>query len=246
MIVSGFEARGYIDMDWVVFITPLKSSFFAGIKGYVDVGFDYTKANKDATLTLKSRFNYRTVKYLTTLNVSSYFNQRTDQAKVTRNSYGIDFNRFLPARFFARINANFEQNSELNLDLRILLGGGAGRYLVQTNNKLFSAFLGLTANMEYFAGAEKRKDDLEGVMSAAYEWFRFDTPKLDFQTSLYAFPALSGGRRWRLDFDARLSYEIFKDFTIGISVFDNYDSRSPSTGSWTNDWGLTTSLGLTL
>ncbi len=244
MIVSGVGARGYLDMSWVVHITPLRSSFLEQLKGYVDLGFSYVKTSDDATLTLKSKLDYRTVKNLTTLDISSYYNLRKKEVATTRNSIGLSFNRFFAARYFGRANTNFEENSELNLDLRILLGGGAGRYLVQTNNKLFTAYLGLVANIEWFAGAEKRSDNLEGVMALGYDWFNFETPEFDLSTSLYAYPSLTIAKRWRLDFEARLAYEIFKDFTISLNVYDNYDSAPSGGGGATNDWGTTLSLGL--
>ena len=40
----------------------------------------------------------------------------------------------------------------------------------------------------------------------------------------------------------RLGYEILNDFFINLTVFDNFDSRSPSTGASTNDFGTTLSV----
>lgn len=246
MIVSGIGARGHLDMGWVVHITPLKPSFLQQLKGYVDLGFSYVKTSDDATLTLNSKLNYRTVKYLTALDISSYYNLRKKEVATTRNSLGVSFNRFFASRYFGRVNNSYEENSELNLDLRILIGGGAGRYIVQTNNKLFSTYLGLAANTEWYSDVEGKTTDLEGVGSVEYEWFRYEDPKLDLLTTLAVYPNLTGAKRWRVDFEVRFSYEIFKDFTISISGYDNYDSNPPTGDTATNDWGTTLSVGLKL
>jgi hypothetical protein len=48
-----------------------------------------------------------------------------------------------------------------------------------------------------------------------------------------------------LDFNARLAYEILKDFTVSLTLFDTFDSRPPDAGAATNDYGMTASLGWT-
>jgi hypothetical protein len=46
-----------------------------------------------------------------------------------------------------------------------------------------------------------------------------------------------------LEFDARASHELVKDFTISLTFFDSFDSRPPSTTAAKNDFGGTLSLG---
>jgi hypothetical protein len=165
------------------------------------------------------------------------------ESKVSRNSLGLSFDRFFASRYFGRITSSFEGNSELDLDLRILLGGGIGRYFIQSNHNLLSCYLGLTSNMEWFSYTDSRADNLEGVISVSYEWFRYVSPELDLESSLSAYPSLTEGKRWRIDLDTRFSYEIVKDLTVSLGIYDNYDSAPLGGESSTNDLGISTALG---
>jgi hypothetical protein len=49
--------------------------------------------------------------------------------------------------------------------------------------------------------------------------------------------------RVRAELDAKVRYELFKDFFLGLYFFDSFDSRSPGGGGSQNDFGTTLSLG---
>jgi hypothetical protein len=98
---------------------------------------------------------------------------------------------------------------------------------------------------EDFVDDEGTTNTVQLPIAADFGFFRFDSPKTDVTSNLTVTPILNDLGRWRIDFTARLSYELISDFTIGFRFFDNFDSRQPSTGESTNDFGLTFSLGYT-
>jgi putative salt-induced outer membrane protein YdiY len=78
----------------------------------------------------------------------------------------------------------------------------------------------------------------------AFDWdaFRFDSPKLDFNTAVAVFPSLSQAGRVRTQADIRLQYELFNDFDAGIRWSDTFDSRPPE-GATKNDYIVTLTIG---
>ena len=59
------------------------------------------------------------------------------------------------------------------------------------------------------------------------------------------YPSLTVGGRYRTEFDLGLKREIVKDFTVGVTVYDSYDSKPPAGSSSTHDLGITLSVGWT-
>ena len=105
---------------------------------------------------------------------------------------------------------------------------------------LFALRYGLGAG--FYAGAISAGAYLSRLWLAG-DRFRFDDPEVDLTTSVFAVPSLTEFGRYRLEFEARLRYEIFKDLFFAINLFDSFDSRPPIEGLERNDFGITTSIG---
>ena len=101
------------------------------------------------------------------------------------------------------------------------------------------AIAGTTGETLYRSIGERGQVDF----GANYDLFRFVFPKTDIKSTLDVIPILSESGRVRIDFDTRISYEVFKDFTLSLRFWDNFDSRNPSSGVKENDYGLSFGLG---
>ena len=157
--------------------------------------------------------------------------------------------RFLPKRWSVDVFGKYEQNDELNLLGRASLGAGATRMAKQSNRAELSWSAGLVGTNERFslvdtvASADTTRSNLEGLLGLTWSVFRFDSPKLDFSTSLMAHPSLSDLGRVRTDFSLRLKYELVKDFFVGLSFSDNFDSRPPDPNATRNDFVTSFTIG---
>jgi len=63
----------------------------------------------------------------------------------------------------------------------------------------------------------------------------------DLDASLIVFPTLDGSDRYRVQFDASLSFDLFSDLDFKTTFYDRYDSQPPA-GNEKNDYGV--ALGL--
>ncbi|HSN72948.1 MAG TPA: DUF481 domain-containing protein, partial [Steroidobacteraceae bacterium] len=150
--------------------------------------------------------------------------------------------RFFGDRWYWSGLLQFDRNDSLGLDLRTLLGGGLGRYVVQTNARQVIAFTGLGLSNEQFTNA----DDVESVelmFGAGYDAFRFDDPQLDLHSALMLFPSLTVSGRIRAQAEISLSYELIKDFYFKLGFSGTYDSEPQSVGAERDDYSVTTSIG---
>ncbi|MGH8621536.1 MAG: DUF481 domain-containing protein, partial [Burkholderiales bacterium] len=244
MVVAVAEFSDTLDLAAIVRIYPIEASFLRRINGYLDVGFTFQRANRVSQFTLASQVDYRTQQWLARLKLSSYFQGQEQVEGTSRNSASLLTQRTLRERWLAWGSGGLEQNEELGLDLRTLLGAGAGRFLVQTNHTVFQVVGGLTYTHEAFSTGTSASN-LESLLATELAFFRLDRPKTDLRTALAVYPSLTDLGRVRLELDVRLAYEVLKDFTVSLTLFDDFDSRPPGQDGTTNDFGTTLSLGWT-
>ncbi len=242
MIVNTESARVTLYLKDIVRIDRLRSSFFKRIRGYLDAGLGYEKANDQWTWTLGGEANYRTTKWATGLTVSSYFRNQLNVVDTQRNTLSYRIEKIFESRWMGMGFGQLEQNNELNLALRELLGLAAGRYIIQTNSMLFSWLAGATYTREKKTGETEFTSGAELLLGGRFEAFRFVHPELDFSITLSAFPSLVERGRVRLNLDTRLRYEILKDFYFTVSLFDKFDGDIRAGGERSNDFGFDTKI----
>lgn len=242
LIVVTSDLRFNLDLISIVRIYPLEASLWKRLKGYLDVGLSYERAHHKVEWRLGGEVSYRGEKWVTKLSGDSYFIQQEGVARTSRNSVSLTTQRIMKNRWLGALVTSHEQNEELNLDYRALAGGGWGRYLVQDNRHLLIAYAGLSATREKYSDSEDITYSAEGLLNVQYEAFKYDTPKLDFVTTLSVFPSLTAVGRVRTNFTARLSYEIFRDFYITIDGFYNYDTKPPGEGGRKHDYSVNSGI----
>ncbi len=234
----------------VVEISTLDAGFLQRVKAYLDLGLTFAKANQATTFTSAGEAAYRGDRYGSTISFDSYAQGQESAPTATRNTLGLQITRFLPERWSVIALGGTEQNDELNLDLRVTGAGLLGRRLVHSNSSELGVGVGLAVNRERFSpsdadsgASDTSNNNLEALVAAKWETFRYDSPKLDFSTSMNLFPSLSTAGRIRGEFTLRLKYELFSDFNVGVSGTDTFDSKPPEESATHNDYITTFTIG---
>ena len=241
--VRGDQPSGELEHDDIIRITPIEGNFFQQIKGYLDVGFSITRANRSKQFSLNAEAIYRKRSSEARVTYSSLQSDQENTESSTRNNVGIQFNRLLKNRYFVAGLSSFTQNEELGLSLRSLFGAGFGRFLIQSNRTIFSVLGGASVARERFTLSDETTSNAEALGGFRLSTFRFDDPEVDLTTSVFFIPSLTEPGRYRLELESRLRYEVFKDLFFGINIFDSFDSRPPVVGLERNDFGVSTSIG---
>jgi hypothetical protein len=229
----------------IVAISRIRASFWSRLDGYVDLGFDFQKANNNRQLNGAGEVKYRGQKWASKLSGSTYFQRQEGADETSRNNLGLDGRRLFGNHWSAVVFVSLEQNQQIDLDLRMTFGLGVVREMIHTNKMTLSAVASLAYANEDYSTGEGTTNTVQAPLLADFGFFVFDSPKTDITSDLTLTPILNDLGRWRIDFNARLAYELISDFTIGFRFFDNFDSRQPSTGESSNDFGMTFSLGYT-
>lgn len=235
----------------IVRVVPLNTGFVDRLQAYLDVGFSLAKANKALTLNVNTELAYRGPKWGVKVEGHSYFQNQESADPSTRNDGTLVAQRFFPRRWQALAILRAEQNDQLGLLLRATTGGGAAYVLKQTNRATLNVSAGVVVTRERFATADTTpgaspdtlKSNLEGLVSASWSVFRLDSPKLDFSTSVYAYPSISTLGRVRGELTLRVKYEIFKDFYVGVNLTDNFDSKPLEAAASKNDYVTSITVG---
>jgi hypothetical protein len=167
-----------------------------------------------------------------------------DQPDQSRTVGSVSYLKMMRNRWFVPGTGRLERNTDLGLDLRSSVGGGIGRYFVQTNRSVLGAAAGLVLNRENPVEGDSTTN-VEAFFGATYEFFTYDTPKTDIDTRFVLYPSLTVSGRYRTEFNLTLSREIVKDFTVGATAYDSYDNKPPGGSSSTHDFGFSLNIGWT-
>jgi len=234
LLVKGISTDTRLFMKYIVKITRIKESFWDILSGYVLLGFSFTKASQIGQLSLGVSTNYRTKTYYAELNANSVITTTKREPTSRKEDIFLTYNRYLESRFFWAGLIGAEENTELGLQLRTSLGGGAGLNVIQTNKNLLSTLVGVSLNREWYTDSTESKNNIEGLVTGNYQLFIYDHPKISFQTSVRIFPGFTDFGRIRSSLNSYLDWEIFLDFYWVLSFYFTYDNKPAFTGSETD------------
>jgi hypothetical protein len=242
-VISASETETFEFLS-VVRISPIYQTFWRRIDGSLDVGFNYTQANDFVQFTLNANATFRRPTFAATLTASSFFASQQGVQSSQRANLTLGYQKFRSNRWFVGGFTGLDRNLDLGLDMRITLGAGVGRYLVQTNQSSLSALVGLSGDHENPVDGEPSYE-AAAIIAGRYTMFTYNFPKVTVSSLLQVIPYLTDHGRVRLEFQAQAKREIVRDFYLSLSIFDSFDSRDPSTQQSKNDWGPVLSIGWT-
>jgi hypothetical protein len=159
-----------------------------------------------------------------------------------RSNLSLQHTGLFENRWFLTGSLTLDQNDELGLDLRTSLGGGGGRYFVQSTAMLLSLEGGLQVSRENQTELEEDIDSLEAVFTLNWDWFLFDDPELDWSTRLQIIPSLTESGRVRSEVNTELKWELIGDLKWGVSFYGSFDNQPKDVDGETSDYGVNTSL----
>ena len=234
-----------LSMADVTVITPIGASFWKRLDGSFHFGFSYTKSSGIAQLTVNSTTVYRQPAFEFRLTGSGTLTKNeSDGERDDRGTVQSSYLRYRGQRLFIGGGLGFESNESLGLILRSQVAGVVGSRLVNSNHAQLSLSAGLSANDEQNVDADPTQN-LEGLFTFRTAYYSYDRPRTNIDVSVQYYPSLSNWGRQRVQLDAGLKREIWKDVFFAINMFDTFDSRPPSTSADRNDVGVVMSFGWT-
>jgi len=241
---SAFLVQRHASLNDIVMIVPIKDKFIRRLSGDVNLGLNYTKSNELFQFNLSSDIAYKVPKLDLDLKINSVVtNQSRDTLFSKKQDITFTALKDLDKRLYTGGSLGWQQNTQLGLANRFLLNGIFGLEPITDNHNQLLFATGLSYNIEQSVESVKYKGNLDAIGMAHYKRFYYSTPKLSIDALYVIYPALTDWGRVRMELDLDVSVEIFKDFLIGLSFYDNYDNRPPAGASSTNDFGINFKVG---
>jgi hypothetical protein len=230
-------------LDKIVRIIPIKDTFLKRLKFSIDLGFSYTKASDLAQLSTNLSSSLRSWQWRHDLAFNSIVTSKVDTTPAENIDLNYNLSRFFLYRWFLTGFTGVERNTELGLDLRLLLGAGGGKDIFRTNTNLLSTIAGMQVTQEWYIGESGSTSNLEAVGYVQHKKFVYDDPEIDLTTTFRIYPSLTVPGRIRFSFNTNLKWEVFSDFFWRLTFYDNYDNKPNDPGTSTNDYGITINFG---
>jgi len=223
-------------------IQPIRvdESFWRRLEGDASAGIDYTKGSDILLINLSSNLRFREEKYELSFGANWNETSRTEDNNSSRADLNGAYTRFLRDRWFWKASAGFERNEELGLDLRMLVSGSAGKYLVRTPTLRFELNAGLAGNLE--EREDGRSKSIEGMIRSSLDIFKYTLPVTRLSANVSIFPGITESGRIRTNTDISLRNEIIRSVFWKLVLYHTYDNRPPQ-GSSEDDYGIVTSIG---
>lgn len=240
--VVGIDTTVVLVLSDVVTIRPLGQGWLRGLEGWLDVGFSYSRGSGVAQLTGDFSASRKRPSYESTLAASGVFTRQPDQEDSSRLTLSYGYWRLSGERWLVGGLAAADRNTDLGIEVRGSIGGGVGYRMVKTNRNVFIASGGVLVSREVPTDGETTTN-VEGLVSLNYSLFVRNYPKTYVDVISQLLPSFSDAGRVRYVLDVSVKREIWRDFNLGVSLYDNYDNRPPSEGTLNNDVGISFTIG---
>ena len=229
----------------VISMSPIESKGITRLDVDVSLGYNFAKAGGVETGNFGMNMDYRSLIRIESIKFSTTISDSDTQEESRRSNLGLQHTRLWKNRWFTNGSLSFDQNDELGLNLRTSVGGNIGRFLVQSNQMLWSLEAGLQVSREDQVSDPEDQDSVEATFGLNWDWFLFQDPELDWSTTLQIIPSLTDSGRVRGEVDTALQWEIINDFKWGIAIYGSFDNQSQGdddvTGA-TSDYGINTTF----
>jgi len=238
--IETFAGSISVSLYDIVEIRPLEDKFFDRLKVWLDAGYSLSKANNSQQLSINSRVQYQTEKWMWDAEFSKVGTYQDNVDESSRTSGGSNFNYFIAGKLFATAGMDFLSNSEQKLDLRRTSKLGLGYFLVRTNRWYLGTGAGFARTKEKYGGdSPTSNNEYEGM--GVFDINAYDIGDLNLRTKLEAYPGISD-KGFRLNMEFSVKYDLPLEFYIKLSYTGNYDSN-PAIDVSNLDYVFQTSIG---
>lgn len=242
LVIKGVTLETNLFIKYIVRINRIKESFWDIIEGSIKLGFSFTKASQIGQISLGGNAKYRTKINVSELILNSIITTTASEPTSSKNDLSFSYQHNLEYQWFGAGIASLQENSELGIKLRTSLGGGIGNNFIQSDNQWMYTLAGLSINREAKTDQTEAIFNVEVLINAQYQFFKYEHPRATFLTYTYIFPSLTNLGRFRFTYNAELSWEMVIDFFWDLTFYFEYDNQPQSENAAQSDYRIDTSI----
>jgi hypothetical protein len=245
-IASETEKNVTVASDQIVKMAQTSDNFWQRFNGGINFGLIYSKGNQSTQYNLSSDLNYPRERWSAGVSLTSALSSSTGTTASSRNEVVVVGQHLMrPKNWFYAGIGDFLQSSEQGINLETTLGGGIGRFLVNTNHAIVSVAGGMTwqgTDYQQSGSVSVKQDVATALISTNVKIFQFNKTNLEVNGAL--FPALTDPGRVHFNTNASYYIKMFGDLTWNVSFYGNWDNKPPA-GFAGSDYGTSSGLGWT-
>ncbi len=224
-------------------LTQINANFWQQLNGNFDAGYSFTKGNQNLQFNSSGEVERRTKKNLNKLEYSSIISNNSQSVSKKQNA-GYIFQIFHKKSIFSIYNISWEQNTELGVENRASVNARFGFSPIDNKTNVLYISAGLLQNREY-SSEQDITNNTEAIINASYDFFIFTKPNIDLTTSIELYPSFTVKNRLRSEYNFRLRWEVFNNFTLNFKYYFTQDNKPPTVDALKFDYGINTSIGYT-
>lgn len=230
-----------VPLQDIIGLNPISKNFWKELDGSLSIGFSYTNGTENLQLNSDGTASYRTSRAVHTVSFNTNISENTSTSSKKQDA-GYRYQLYYKNRMYNALDIRWEQNTELGIDSRLISTLSVGYSPIENNFNVFSVEVGGSGNNETTTEGSSSYN-IEGLVRIKYDLFIFANPKIFVNILSETFPSFSVEGRIRSNLDAKITWEIFNDFTLSMSYWFNSDSKPANETALNFDWGTTTSIG---
>jgi len=234
------ERRTVVEMD------QTSEHFWQRFNGQINTGITYTKGNQSTQYNLSSEVAYPRERWQANASYNSTLSTSTGVTATTRNQISLGAQHLLPwENWFYAGAAALLQSSEQGINQQGNVGGGIGRYLMNSNRTkiyLLGGFAWQQTNYAPSVFVSGAQNVATGLVSGGLKFYRFNKTTIEFTGNV--FPAISQPGRVYTNVNASYYIKLSGSLSWNVSFYGNWDNQPPPTFSG-SDYGTSSGLSIT-
>ncbi len=244
IIVNTDEGQVKVKSANVVRMYPVGGDFWDRMDLSFSLGFNYDKNSSVGKYNLGVDAIYRDPEFITMGKLSSEFTTQNEVDNTKRNVLSLNHMSYLERKRYRSYFGSMEQNDQLGIDLRTLVGIGYGWVPISTGRNWFTWGIGVAANQEKPFDGSESDINFEAVGTVRYQYYKHSIPERTLDIYFQVFPSITQWGRVRADFTFDARWEIVRDFFIGMELYTSYDGEPAALEGSEIDYGVRTAVGL--
>lgn len=225
-------------------LTSYEEGFPRRWSGLIGAGYSFTRSSNIGRFNIDANANYVGQKVEYDFSANSILTTVDGDISREREIGSFVGNRFIAQRWSLYSGLSYQRNQTLGLLARAQVGGGVNYRRYLNNRTRIGLGVGVVYNYEEnFENVSL--SSVEAPVSFNFRFFKYRGAKVSLVLDQQLFIGVSEMGRIRNDGEISLNWELINDFALSLSLYNNYDSQSPSTGEALFDYGVVTGVSYT-
>lgn len=227
-----------VKLDEIINLYPYSDDFIQRFSGNASAGYNYTRSSDFGRFNFDVTLKYNSPKHEVTMYASGIYSQTDSVVSRDREELNLKDNYYFSPTSFATGFFGYQRNLELGLARRYQEGIGIGNKFITSRIVYAWARGGIVFNQEKSLEGVSTGTLSEGFVQVQFSFFKFTKPEISLNISQALYAGITDRGRIRTDGKLDVSWEIVSNLKFNVQLYDNYDSKPPTSSSSNFDYGV--------